>query len=97
MILSKKSTPIAVAKEFILSTGFTNKKYDNMQFLHRLYRTFFGRDEDTVGMNYWLTRMNAGLKRDKVLEGFAASDEFKKIVASFGLNTTTNNTKKKKK
>ena len=97
IIVNAKKTPVQVAAEFINSTEFINKKYDDTQYLHRLYRTFFGRDEDANGLAYWLLKMSQGTKRDAVLQGFANSTEFKKIVESFGLKTTTTTTKKKKK
>ena len=47
--------------------------------------TFMGREADQAGLNYWLGRMKAGDDRKTVLEAFAACDEFKTIVKSFGL------------
>ena len=62
MILTGKMIPSQVANGFITSTEFVNKKLNDTEFLHRLYRTFFGRDEDAVGMAYWLPQMSKGLK-----------------------------------
>lgn len=84
-IANENRTPVQVAESFIFSAEFTNKKLSNTDYIKVLYRTFMGREADKAGLNYWLGRMKAGDDRKTVLEAFAACDEFKTIVKSFGL------------
>ena len=84
-IQDKKMTPVQVAESFILSREFTDKGLNDTEYVKVLYRTFMGREADAGGLKYWLGLMNKGMTRKQVLEGFAGSNEFKKIVAGFGL------------
>ena len=45
--------------------------------LVRLYVAYFKRLPDLGGLNYWVNKLNAGMKLDKVSATFAASSEFK--------------------
>ncbi len=81
---SKKNV-INVSKNFFNSTEYKNKKTTNDQYLTDLYNTFFDRGPDANGMNYWRTQLKNGSSRDKVLNGFADSNEFKQVMAQFGL------------
>lgn len=45
--------------------------------LVRLYVAYFKRLPDQGGLDYWLKKLNAGMKLDKVSATFAASSEFK--------------------
>lgn len=84
-IITKKSTPAQVAYGFIFSKEVTDKKLTNPQFVHILYRTYFGRDEDAAGMTAWLNALAAGASRHFVNNGFASSQEFKDLLKTFGL------------
>ena len=84
-IQNKKTTPVKVAKSFIFSKEFTDKKLSDTEYVKVLYRTFMGREYDTAGLNYWLNNMKKGMTREQVLDNFANCPEFKKIVAGFGL------------
>lgn len=78
-------TPIQVAEFFINSEEFRNKKLNNEQYIKVLYRTFMDREYDPAGLNYWLGELNRGCSREDVLKRFANCQEFKDIMASFGL------------
>ena len=69
---------------FMHSDEFLNKNLNDTEFLKVLYRTFLGREFDQGGLEYWLSKMAAGMTRDKVAEGFAASQEFAAIMANYG-------------
>jgi len=43
------------------------------------------READASGLAYWKGEMAGGMTRDRVLDGFAASNEFKNILEGFGL------------
>lgn len=65
-----------VARGFIFSDEFTNKKLSDEQFVDTLYRTMFNRPADEGGKNGWLTNLHNGVSREYVYHGFAESDEF---------------------
>jgi hypothetical protein len=50
--------------------------------LVRLYWAFFLRPPDTGGMNYWLGKLNGGMKLAEVAKKFADSSEFKNTYGS---------------
>ncbi|MGN0512870.1 MAG: DUF4214 domain-containing protein, partial [Lachnospiraceae bacterium] len=88
MIITGEWTPRNVAASgFINSDEFLAKNTTNKEYVEILYRTFFDREADTDGLNTWLSLLDGGIyTRDMVLDGFADSDEFKEVLASFGLN-----------
>ena len=89
MILHEKQmTPKQIAVEgFLHSDEFINKGLSNTDFVKVLYETFLGRTYDEDGLNMWVGILDRGERtRDEVINGFADSDEFAGILASFGLN-----------
>ena len=82
-----RATLLKVALEgFLHSNEFLNAHLNDTQYLTVLYRAFLGREADTGGMQYWLGQIQSGVSRDKVAEGFANSNEFMNIMASYGFN-----------
>lgn len=80
-----EQTPESTAKLFFFSEEYTNKKTSNEDFVETLYQTFMDRASDPAGKSDWLGRLAAGTSREEVLEGFSRSEEFAKILKSFGL------------
>ncbi|MCR5719708.1 MAG: DUF4214 domain-containing protein, partial [Lachnospiraceae bacterium] len=70
---------------FFETDEFLSKNYNDDQYLDHLYATFFDREGDEGGLNYWRNELKYGKSRTAVLADFAYSLEFKKIKASFGL------------
>lgn len=70
---------------FFHSQEFLNKRTTNSEFVKILYRTFLGREYDTVGYNDWMNKLRSGVSRDEIIKGFAYSQEFRDIMASYGL------------
>ncbi|MDE7366431.1 MAG: DUF4214 domain-containing protein, partial [Lachnospiraceae bacterium] len=85
VIQSGGKTPVQVAEYFLTSEEFRNKNLSNEAYIRVLYRTFMGRECDQAGLNYWLGELNRGCSREDVLHRFARCQEFKNIMASFGL------------
>lgn len=73
----------AAADGFFHSDEFINLFLSNDEYIKRLYRTFLGREPEPSGFNYWRKQIALGQTRDELLSGFANSDEFAGIVASF--------------
>ena len=85
-IATKEMTPLEVAKGFYESNEFLRRKLTNSAYVEALYQTFMGRASDDDGKAYWVTALNNGsFSRDQALEGFSNSNEFKKILNSYGL------------
>ena len=74
-----------VAQGFIDSTEFKNRKLSNKDYVTVLYRTFFDREPDNGGLNYWIDALEDGLSRLYVFRGFAESNEFSVLCQKFGI------------
>jgi len=75
-----------LARNFIYSKEFQNKKYDDTKYLEKLYRAFFDREPDLEGIKYWLHNMQIeGMSRDGVLDGFLTSHEFETLCKKYNI------------
>ncbi|MGN0249121.1 MAG: DUF4214 domain-containing protein, partial [Lachnospiraceae bacterium] len=75
----------AVAKSFFSSDEFVNRNLSNEDYVETLYQTFMDRASDPTGKADWVNKLNSGVSRQTVLEGFSRSTEFNNIMKSFGL------------
>ena len=82
---TKKVTAYEASLYFLHSDEFLKKKTTNEQYVTILYRTFFGREPEKAGMNYWLKQLKNGKSRDYLAKQFAYSKEFQKIINEFGV------------
>ena len=83
---TSKTNVLNVALDgFMHSSEFLNKNLSDMEFVKVLYRTFLGREFDAAGLEHWVGLLAAGMGRDQVASGFAYSQEFAEIMASYGL------------
>ena len=80
-----EQTAAEVAQGFIFSEEFMNKGYNDVQFIKMLYRTMFGREADEGGLNGWVSDLENGMSREYVFHGFAESQEFTNLCASYGV------------
>ena len=78
-------TPKDAAKNFFLSPEYVNKNTSDAKYITTLYKTFMDREPEAGGVEFWQGVLNDGATREQILEGFADSEEFKGIMASFGL------------
>lgn len=85
LINTGKMTAEEVAKSFFVSDEFQNKKLSNADYVETLYQTFMNRGADAQGKADWVGHLEEGMTREQVLEGFSRSEEFKKIMAGYGL------------
>lgn len=74
-----------VAYGFVFSAECTNMNLSNTDYVKMLYRGIFGREYDEAGLADWVNRLNTGTSREDVFWGFADSQEFTNMVASYGL------------
>ncbi len=79
-ILDGKKTPKKVAYEFIFSSEFQSKLPGNEDFIRILYKLYFDREPGAEELAGWVTMLEDGASLEEIVNGFAASDEFKAIV-----------------
>ncbi len=84
-LLLGNSTGISCAANFIRSAEYTSKGLNNVDYVKNLYPAFMGREADMDGLNYWVGLLSRRTTRDQVFEGFANSQEFSDICASYGI------------
>ncbi len=82
---SGKITGADAARYFIFSPEFTNKKVSDLKFVAVMYSTFFDRDPDDQGQEFWLDLLDSGYNRLYVLAGFVNSEEYSELCDSYGL------------
>jgi len=68
-----------VISELMASQEFIDRDLDNAGFVTSLYNAFFDREPDTKGYNYWLGKLNSGMKRNTLISYFIKSSEFRNI------------------
>jgi len=74
-----------LARNFILSQEFINKNLSNSDFAKVLYRSFFDREPDSGGYQYWLNYLNDGQTRESTLANFIGSEEFKNLCSKYDI------------
>lgn len=84
-LANQKQDGAALANGFINSDEFKNRGLDDSAYLEVLYKTFFDRDADSDGKNYWLSEMRNGMSKNAVLAGFVNSQEFGAICENYGI------------
>lgn len=82
---SGRQSGAQVAYGFLFSEEFKNKNYCKQCFVDSLYNCFMGRDADAEGKAYWLDKMNNGMTRGGVFNGFYGSQEFANICKDYGI------------
>lgn len=84
-IVNRTMTAEMAAKNFFFSPEFERQQTSDEEYIGRLYVTFMDREPAAAETGYWITQMRTGLSRETVLERFAASNEFKGIMESYGI------------
>lgn len=87
-VMSKKSTYKDVAEGFMFSTEMNNKRLSNDAFVRKLYLLYLDREAEPAGLQFWVNELNNGMTRKEANKGFAASMEFKTLMASYELEST---------
>ncbi len=85
ILLKKQQTPQTVAYGFVFSPEFKNRNLSDEAFVRIMYKALMDREGEAGGVNYYLDQMAKGLTREKVFSGFANSQEFKNIIAYYGI------------
>ena len=86
-LTSKEENGGQVVMGFLFSDEFLNKDCSNEEYVMTLYRVFLGREPDQDGKQYWLGKLNSGMSRLHVMNGFSGSDEFAAICDQCGFSS----------
>ena len=84
-LMDRIQTPKQVASGFVFSQEMINRNLSNGELVDMLYRLYLGREADPPGRENWVTLMENGMTLEQLNDGFADSQEFANIVASYGL------------
>lgn len=76
--LDLASSQFAGSSEFIRRYG----ELDNRGFLVQIYNNLFERDPDPSGLDYWLRRLDGGMKRGVLMRQFCESSEYRRKTAN---------------
>ena len=82
-----KVTGAQVAQGFIFSQEFKDRNTSNEDFVKILYKTFFDREPETDGFNYWVGLLKSGTSRETVANGFIFSQEWADTCATYGIRS----------
>ena len=86
-LTNREKSGSTAAKEFFTSEEFLKQKTSNVEFIYRLYETFFDRDPDAGELTYWSRKIKNGKEtRQSILEFFGNSEEFKKLCKEYGID-----------
>ncbi|UCF89844.1 MAG: DUF4214 domain-containing protein, partial [Desulfobacterales bacterium] len=68
---------IALAKVFFNSEEYTSRNKSNTEYVTDLYQTFFNREPDHAGRDFWVGLLDQGLGRNVLMNFFVYGDEFR--------------------
>ncbi|MBR2750487.1 MAG: DUF4214 domain-containing protein [Clostridiales bacterium] len=71
---------------FLTGPEFLSKNTSDEEFLTTLYKTFFDRDPEQGGMDFWKDFLKKGNSRQAVIERFVDSTEWCNLCARYGVN-----------
>lgn len=74
-----------IVKDLIISDEFKAKRKNDAEVVEILYQAMLGRGSDPSGKANWLNCLNEGVSYRYIINGFAGSQEFKRICASYGI------------
>ncbi len=87
---NKRRSALSVAKEFIKSKEFESKNVDSESYVKILYKTFFDREPEESGLEYWVNLIDKEkYPKDMVFYKFAFSKEFENICKNYGIENYT--------
>ncbi len=78
-----------VAFGFFFSEELKSRNLSNEAFVELLYRVFLARKPDEGGKADWVSKLENGMSRQYVMNGFSASAEFTEICSNCGFGSGT--------
>ena len=89
ILVKRERTGSQVGYGFAFSEEFKNHNYCNTCYAKQLYKAFLGREYDEGGLEHWVGKLNDGVTREEVLNGFLLSVEFGAICEEYGIDRGT--------
>lgn len=84
-LISGLGTGAKVVYGFVYSPEFQANPLDNEAYVTAMYRTVFGREPDEAGLRSWVSVLDRGCTRKKILEGFLNSKEMAALCEDMGV------------
>lgn len=78
-------TGLQLVKYFVNSPEFQNRGYTNEEYVEKLYEVLMGRSSDASGKAYWVSRLETGTSRVRVVELMGTCPEFELVCARYGM------------
>lgn len=75
-LVDPREALLSMALAFFASPEFRQTPLTDVQYVERLYLTFFDRAADDAGRDFWVGQVQSGLPREAVLLSFLFSPEF---------------------
>ena len=79
-----------LVRGILYSPEFLNKNVSNRDFVLIVYRTILDREADPEGLANWTAKLDAGVSRQTVLEGFLGSVEWSNLCRWYGIPSGNN-------
>ena len=93
-VMNEGFTGADCARGFLIeSPEFGNRGLSDDMFIRILYRTFFDREADLAGYNFWSSKMQNYMSRQEVIEGFIDATEWCNLCARYGVKSGAKNFK----
>ena len=70
-----------IARGFLFSNEFKGRSVGNEDLVKILYKVYMNRDADPEGLKTWTEKLNNGTSLKDLLDAFAKTNEFKKVVS----------------
>jgi hypothetical protein len=80
---------LVMGGNFYTGSEYLGMARTNSEFITDLYLTFFNREPDSEGLNFWLTQLSSGSSRDMVMYFFMFSSEFDDYMEGLYGDTST--------
>ena len=84
-LLKGRQSPRQVVEGFVRSDEMVQRNLSDREYVETMYRLYLGREADPGGEEYWIQKLESGMSREELTNGFADSQEFCSIVQSYGL------------
>ena len=84
-LANQEETGAEVARGFVFSSEFLDRKTSDEEFVEIMYQTFLGRPSDSNGKESWMECLIQGFSREYILKGFIESKEFNDICSEYGI------------
>ncbi|MCQ2534323.1 MAG: DUF4214 domain-containing protein [Clostridia bacterium] len=82
---SGEACGVSITYGFVNSPEFQNAGFTNSEYVEKMYNMLLGRSSDVAGKASWVTQLDAGRSKEDIFSGFANSEEFFNLCASYGI------------